>query len=139
MPDVIPPPLARRPDAACALVSAALSDGDLDAALAQYEMEVAVTPGDGRIVRGRAALRQMLAAAAAGRRLYTVDVVRVLEAGDLALVDGTWRSTGADQRGTPVRHTGAYESAVHRAADGTWRIAVEAIVLDDGPGLTPLA
>ena len=37
MPDVIEPPAARRPEEALELVSQALSDGDLEAALAQYE------------------------------------------------------------------------------------------------------
>jgi ketosteroid isomerase-like protein len=112
-------------------VSAALSDGDLDAALAQYEAAAVTTPGAGPVVRGRTELRQMLAAAAAARRLYTVEVLRVLEAGDLALVQGTWRSCGADARGTPVHSAGAYSSAVRRDAAGTWRIAVEAIVREE--------
>lgn len=132
MPDVIPPPVAHRPDEVCTLVSAALSDGDLDAALANYEAEAVTAPGDGRVVRGRTALRQLLAAAAATRRLYTVEVARVLETGDLALVAGTWRSTGADERGAPVDRSGSYCSAVRRTTDGTWRIAVETLVLDEG-------
>jgi len=37
MPDPIGPPAARRPEEALELVSQALSDGDLEAALAQYE------------------------------------------------------------------------------------------------------
>jgi ketosteroid isomerase-like protein len=128
VPDVIPPPVANRPGSVCGLVSAALSDGDLDAALTQYEAEAVSNPGDGRVLRGRTALRQVLAAAAATRRLYTVDVVRVLEAGDLALVHGTWQSTGTDERGTPVALAGTYDSVVRRSIDGTWRIAVESIV-----------
>jgi hypothetical protein len=35
--DLIRPPVARRPEEALELVSQALSDGDLEAALAQYE------------------------------------------------------------------------------------------------------
>lgn len=111
------------------MVSDALSDGDLDAALAQYEAEAVTASGDGRIIRSRAALRQMLAAATATRRLFVVDVVSVLEAGDLALVHGTWRSSGTDERGNPICRAGAYDSVVRRTADGTWRIAVEAITL----------
>jgi ketosteroid isomerase-like protein len=132
VPDAIPPPAAHRPDEVCALVSAALSDGDLDAAMAHYEAEPVTAPGDGRIVRGRTALRQLLAAAAATRRLYTVDVALVLEAGDLALVQGTWRSSGADERGAPVSGTGSYCSVVRRGADGTWRIAVDSLVFEQG-------
>ena len=37
MPDPIKPPAARRPEEALELACAALSDGDLEAALAQYE------------------------------------------------------------------------------------------------------
>lgn len=133
MPDIIPPPVAHHPGEVCALVSAALSDGDLDAALAHYEAAAVTNPGDGRVVRGRIALRQLLASAAATRRMYTVDVARVLETGDLALVEGTWRSAGADAHGTHIDRAGAYRSAVRRTADGIWRIAVESLVLDDTP------
>lgn len=132
VPDVIPPPVAYRSHEVCALVSAALSDGDLDAALAQYEAEAVTTPGDGRVVQGRTALRQLLAAAAATRRLYTVDVARVLEADDLAMVQGTWRTAGPDERGHSVDQSGAYCSVVRRTAEGTWRIALESLVIDAG-------
>jgi ketosteroid isomerase-like protein len=127
MSDAIAPPLAFRAGEVCRLVSAALSDGDLDAALVHYEADAVTSPGDGRAVRGRAELRRVLAAAAAARLLYTVDVERVLEAGDLALVHGTWQSCGSGKR-----RSGAYWSVVRRSPENTWRIAVEAIVAEDG-------
>jgi uncharacterized protein (TIGR02246 family) len=128
MSDAIAPPLASRAEQVCRLVSAALSDGDLDAALVHYEPDAVTSPVGGRAVRGRAELRQLLAAAAAARLLYTVDVERVLEAGDVALVHGTWRSAGSGEDGTAQRRSGAYWSVVRRSAQNTWRIAAEAIV-----------
>ncbi len=44
MPDPIPPPAARRPHEVLELVSLALSDGDLEAALAQYEPGAPLQP-----------------------------------------------------------------------------------------------
>jgi ketosteroid isomerase-like protein len=126
MSDAIAPPLASRPDEVCRLVSAALSDGDLDAALVHYEPDAVTSPGGGPTVRGRAELRRLLAAAAAARLLYTVDVDRVLDAGDLALVHGTWHSSGSGER-----RSGGYWSVVRRSAENTWRIAAEAIVAEE--------
>lgn len=44
MPDPIAPPVARRAEEALELVSQAFSDGDLDAALAQYEPSAQLQP-----------------------------------------------------------------------------------------------
>ena len=45
--DPIPPPAARQPEEALELVSLALSDGDLEAAVAQYERGRCCGPGLG--------------------------------------------------------------------------------------------
>lgn len=124
MTDPIPPPLATRPDQACALLCDALSDGDLDAALAQYHPTAAVSPEPGRTVRGRAGIRRLLADAADARTLFTVQVRQSLVAEDLALVCGHWT------RG-PAAPPGHYCSVVRRRPDGRWEIAIEAITPAD--------
>ena len=43
--DPISPPVARRPEETVELVAAALSDGDLEAVLAQYERGAILCPG----------------------------------------------------------------------------------------------
>jgi hypothetical protein len=49
--DPILPPAARRPEEAVELVPAALSDGDLEAALAQYERGAALSGLGSSVVR----------------------------------------------------------------------------------------
>lgn len=128
MAEAIMPPLATRPDEACTLVCDALSDGDLEAALAQYEPTAIVASAPARTAQGHDELRGLLASAAAARALFTVLVRHVLVAGDIALVCGRW-SAGGSGGGT-----GQYWSVVRRDPDSRWRIAVEHIVPDDADG-----
>ena len=82
MPDPIRPPAARRPEEAVELVSQALSDGDLEAALAQYEKGALLaywpqaTDGD---------VRSTLTCFMALRLPLSVRIVTVLEGPELAL------------------------------------------------------
>ena len=123
----IVPPRATRPDEACRLVSDAVSDGDLDAALAHYEPDAVVVLADGTSVNGHDALRRMLSQAAESKMLYEVAVERTVIGPDLALVLGRWTSRGTDPAGQPVSYTGTHRSVVRFGADGHWRIALEAI------------
>jgi ketosteroid isomerase-like protein len=126
----ITPPLAASPDQACRLVCDAVSDGDLDAALAHYEADAVIAAE--RTVRGREEIRGFLADATASRMLFTVAVRRTLLAGDLALVIGEWTSQGTDPAGRPLTSHGRYWSVVRADAGRHWRIAVENIQRSEG-------
>jgi ketosteroid isomerase-like protein len=123
----ITPPLATSPDQACRLVCDAVSDGDLDAALAHYEPEAVIAAES--TARGREEIRGLLAGAAASRLLYTVEVRQTVRAADLALVIGEWTSQGAGRQGRPVAGHGLYWSVVRLDAAGHWCIAVENIAV----------
>lgn len=114
------PPEATRPEQVCALVCDGLSDGDLEAAVAQYEATASLAYAPGRTARGHAEIRTVLAGAAASRQLFTVNVRQVLVADDLALVSGEWSG------GDPDAGTGRYRLVVRHSA-GRWRIAVDRI------------
>lgn len=122
MTDTISPPVASRPEEALELVSQALSDGDLEAALAQYEDTarlvtwLAVGEEPDSALSGFMALRLPLAT-----RIGTV-----LRAHELALVMCERRTVGIGPDGEQIKFTG-YGCAVVRAQpDGTWRIAADA-------------
>lgn len=122
MTDTISPPVASRPEEALELVSQALSDGDLEAALAQYEDTarlvtwLAVGEEPDSALSGFMALRLPLAT-----RIGTV-----LRAHGLALVMCERRTVGIGPDGEQIKFTG-YGCAVVRAQpDGTWRIAADA-------------
>ena len=123
MPDPIRPPAARRPEEAVELVSQALSDGDLEAALAQYEKGALLaywpqaTDGD---------VRSTLTCFMALRLPLSVRIVTVLEGPELALVICERRVAGTGPDGEQVRLSGHGCAALRPQPDGAWRIAADA-------------
>jgi ketosteroid isomerase-like protein len=134
MSDPIQPPAARRPEEALELVSQALSDGDLEAALAQYEKTalLAYWPHD---TAGDRDVREALTAFMALRLPLAVRIVIVLESPELALVVCERRVAGADPDGAPVRLTGHGCAMLRPQPDGSWRIVAD--VWHVGPELPP--
>jgi hypothetical protein len=145
MSDPIQPPAARRPEEALELVSQALSDGDLEAALAQYEKTALLSywpcwpreddaPGTARWdVDGD--VREALTAFMALRLPLAVRIVLVLDSPELALVVCERRVDGSDPEGEPVRLTGHGCAMLRPHPDGSWRIAAD--VWHAGPELPP--
>ena len=145
MSDPIQPPAARRPEEALELVSQALSDGDLEAALAQYEKSALLAywpgwprgddpPGTPRKDLGDD-VREALTAIMALRLPLAVRIVVVLESPELALVVCERRVSGADPDGAPVRLAGHGCAMLRPQPDGSWRIAAD--VWHVGPELPP--
>jgi ketosteroid isomerase-like protein len=54
-----------------------------------------------------------------------LQVRRVLEAGDLALVAGNWSFTGTAPDGTAVTLTGNNADVLRRQPDGSWRFVID--------------
>ena len=125
MSDLIRPPVARRPEEALELVSQPLSDGDLEAALAQYEKGALLAywpqadndDGD---------LRSTLTSFMALRLPLSVRIVTVLEGPGLALVICERRVAGTGPDGEQVRLSGHGCAALRPQPDGAWRIAADA-------------
>lgn len=125
MQDPIAPSVARYPAEAVELVCQAISDGDLEAALAQYE--------DGAVLRPWAAasdpvqstartLRQLMEL----RMPLAVRVSDVVPVGEVAVVLSERRIGGAGLDGGPVEFRGAGATLVRRQPGGGWRIAADA-------------
>lgn len=123
MPDLIKPPAAGRPAEALELAAQALSDGDLEAALAQYE-DTAVLDRWPRAA-GRD-LQHVLASVMALRLPVSVRVSAVLERPGVALVICERRIAGTSPDGEPVRLDGQGCAVLRPHPDGTWRIAADA-------------
>jgi hypothetical protein len=141
--DLIKPPVARRPEEALELVSQALSDGDLEAALAQYEKDALLaywpqrpsrrdepqnppgtTGGASRDDDGD--VRQALTSFMALRLPLSVRITTVLEGPELALVICERRVAGTGPDGEPVRLSGHGCAVLRLQPDGAWRIAADA-------------
>lgn len=130
--DPIKPPAARQPEEALELVAQALSDGDLEAALAQYE------PG-ARLVSWRQAepdseIRRALTCFMDLRLPLAVRIGTVLRAPGLALVICERHTAGTGPDGEEVKYRGTGCAVLRTQPDGTWRIAADAWHL--GPELT---
>jgi hypothetical protein len=154
--DLIRPPVARRPEEALELVSQALSDGDLEAALAQYEKGALLaywpqyrprgddppgTPRQGRPRgddptgtprgtryhdNGNEDVGQALASFMALRLPLSVRITSVLESPELALVICERRVAGTGPDGEQVRLHGHGCAVLRPQPDGAWRIAADA-------------
>jgi ketosteroid isomerase-like protein len=148
MSDPISPPVARRPEEVLELVSLALSDGDLEAALAQYEDGAVLQPwadgtqAGGDRLRGTwtggGDVRGTLTWFMALRLPLSASVRAVLpSANGLALVLVEREITGLGPGSERVRLTGLGTSMVRRQHDGTWRIVAEAwfLAAPAGPGV----
>ena len=150
MSDPIKPPAARRPEEALELVSQALSDGDLEAALAQYEKTALLAywpcwprgdepqslPGTPRgVMETDSDIREVLTVLMALRLPLSVRVVIVLESPEMALVVCERRVAGTDPDGEPVRLTGHGCAMLRPQPDGSWRIVAD--MWHMGPELPP--
>jgi ketosteroid isomerase-like protein len=115
------------------LVSLAVSDGDLEAALAQYEAGAVLRPwardpgGDADGVAG-ALIRLMDL-----RLPLSVRIRAVVPGGGLALVVGERNIAGTSPDSERIQLSGAGATVVRRQHGGSWRIAADAWRLD-GPG-----
>jgi ketosteroid isomerase-like protein len=130
MSDPISPPAARRPEEVLELVSLALSDGDLEAALAQYERDAVLRPWARGLAADGESLRDTLASLMDLRLPLSARVHAVLPAGELALVLGERAIAGTGPGRQQVHLRGLGSTMVRRQPDGTWCIVAEAWCLD---------
>jgi hypothetical protein len=152
--DPIQPPAARRPQEALELASQALSDGDLEAALAQYEGAARLVTwqqqqqqepsADGEVPSAEvpsaevpsaevpsaevpsAEVRSALTCFMALRLPLAVRIGTVLSASGVALVICERHTTGTRPDGEHVSYHGHGCAVVRAQPDGTWRIAADA-------------
>ena len=103
-----------------------LNSGDLDGALALYEPDAAfqAQPGEPP-VRGADAIREALTGFFALEPRMSGEIVKVVEAGDLALVMNRWEMRGTQPGGEPLELGGVSADVVRRQPDGSWRVVVD--------------
>jgi len=131
--DLIKPLAARRPGEALELLSQALSDGDLEAALAQYEGSALLAYWPGGTRHADYDVRGILSCFMALRLPLSVRIAAVLEIPGLALVICERRVAGTSPDGEQIRLSGRGCAAVRPQPDGAWRIAADA--WETGPEL----
>ena len=109
-----------------------MSDGDLGAAVAQYEPAAALRPwADDRADTG--SLEQTMSEIMRLRLPLDTRLVAVLPADGLTMLVCERRIDGAGPDGVPVRLRGVGCTVVRPQLDGSWRIAADAWQLISAP------
>lgn len=124
-PEPIEPAVADRPADALRLICEALSDGDLEAAVALYDPGAALAVVVGTSARGTEDVRALLRELSETRLPISVSVTREIIVGDLALVFALRTVSGRSIDG-PVVHLAGEGGAVLKCAEAKgWRLAID--------------
>jgi len=123
--DPIPPPQARWPSEAAELVSLAVSDGDLGAAVAQYESAASLRPWSDDRPDG-STVHEAMSAIMRLRLPLDTRLVAVLPADGLTMLVCERRIDGAGPDGELIQLHGVGCTVVRPQRDGSWRIAADA-------------
>ena len=102
-----------------------INTGNLDALIPLYEPEAAFAARPGSLNHGFPGVREALAGFIAMNGTLDLNVTRVLEASDLALVTTVWSFTGTGPDGEPVKLAAQSADVLRRQADGSWRFVID--------------
>src|SRR6266542_576491 len=106
----------QRPEQIHQAFTAAFNAGDAAALLALYEPEASLAPAPGEIVTGREAIGEVLAGFLALKGRMTIETLRVIPAGDVALLHGAWILSGTGPDGGDIELAGRNAEVVRRQA-----------------------
>ena len=106
-------------------IVAGINAGDLESLMPLYESDAAFATEPGRLAHGPSGIRQALGGFISMQGELDLEVTRVLEVGDLALVVGTWSFTGTGPDGEPVSLSARNADVLRRQPDGSWRFVID--------------
>src|SRR5215210_3294797 len=98
-----------------------INSGNLESLMPLYESDAAFATQPGSLAHGPAGVRGALAGFISLQGELDLEVTRVLEVDDLALVTGVWKFNGTAPDGAPVQLEASNADVLRRQADGTWR------------------
>ncbi len=124
-PEPIEPETADKPAEALRLVCDALSDGDLEAAVALYEPAAALALSAWTSARGAEEVRAELAELMEARLPVRVCVTGEIITGDLALVFAVRSISGRSGDGSLVRLLGEGGAVLRRSGAHGWQLVVD--------------
>jgi uncharacterized protein (TIGR02246 family) len=102
-----------------------INSGDLDSLLPLYESDAAFAGRPGSLAHGMSGVRDALSGFIAMNGTLDLEVTRVLEVDDLALVVGVWSFDGTGPDGEPVRLAAQNADVLRRQEDGSWRFVID--------------
>ena len=123
--DVIDGVSTATPEQVLEAIVSGINSGNLDSLLPLYESEAAFAAQPGSLAHGPQGISEALAGFISLNGTLDLDVTRVLEVDDLALVIGVWTFDGTAPDGEPVRLEARNADVLRRQADGTWRFVID--------------
>jgi ketosteroid isomerase-like protein len=102
-----------------------INSGNLDSLMPLYESEAAFATQPGSLALGAHGIREALNGFISLDGTLDLEVTRVLEVDDLALVIGVWSFDGTGRDGEPVRLEAKNADVLRRQTDGTWRFVID--------------
>jgi ketosteroid isomerase-like protein len=102
-----------------------INSGDLDSLMPLYERYAAFATQPGSLAHGAPGISEALTGFISMKGTLDLEVTRVLEVGDLALVTGVWSFEGSGPDGEPVRLAASNADVLRRQTDGTWRFVID--------------
>ena len=113
------------PEQVLASIVAGINSGNLESLMPLYESEAAFAVEPGRLAHGALGVRESLAGFISMNGKLDIQVTRVLEVDDLALVIGVWSFDGTGPDGEPVHLAASNADVLRRQTDGTWRFVID--------------
>jgi uncharacterized protein (TIGR02246 family) len=102
-----------------------INSGNLDSLMPLYESDAAFATQPGSLAPGAPGIREALTGFISMNGELDLQVTRVLEVDDLALVIGVWTFNGTGPDGEPVQLAAKNADVLRRQSDGTWRFVID--------------
>jgi uncharacterized protein (TIGR02246 family) len=102
-----------------------INTGNYELLLSLYEPNAAFASRPGNLAHGLGDICQALDGFIALNGKLDLEVNRVLEVGDLALVVGNWSFTGTAPDGEPVTLAAQNADVLRKQSDGSWRFVID--------------